>query len=40
MSHLPSFVERSLNLQKEIKAKIVKAINGMYISVQLLKDAR
>lgn len=32
ISHLPSFVRRSLNLQEEIKAKIVKAINKMYVS--------
>jgi hypothetical protein len=40
MSHLPSFVGRSPDLQGEIKAKIVKAVDGMYVSVQLLKDAR
>jgi hypothetical protein len=38
--HLPSFVGRSPDLQEEIKAKIVKAVNGMYISSQLLEDAR
>ena len=40
MSHLPAFVGRSLDLQEEIKAKIVKAIDGMYVSGQLLKDVR
>jgi Cdc6-like AAA superfamily ATPase len=40
MSHLPSFVGRSPDLQGEIKAKIVKAVDGMYVSVQLLEDAR
>ena len=40
MSHLPSFVGRSLDLQEEIKAEIVKAVNGVYVSGQLLKDAR
>ena len=36
MSHLPSFVGRSLDLQEEIKAEIVKAVDGMYVSGQLL----
>ena len=40
MSHLPSFVGRSLDLQEEIKAEIVKAVDGMYVSGQLLEDAR
>jgi hypothetical protein len=40
MSHLPSFVGRSPDLQEEIKAEIVKAVDGMYISGQLLEDAR
>lgn len=31
MSHLPSFVGRSPDLQEEIKAKIVKAVDGMYV---------
>lgn len=39
MSHLPSFVGRSLDLQEEIKAEIVKAVDGMYVSGQLLEDA-
>ena len=39
-SHLPSFVGRSPDLQEEIKAKIVKAVDGMYLSCQLLEDAR
>jgi hypothetical protein len=38
MSHLPSFVKRSLDLQEEIKAKIVKAVDGMYVSGQRLED--
>jgi hypothetical protein len=40
MSHLPSFVRCSPDLQGEIKAKIVKAVDGMYVSVQLLEDVR
>jgi hypothetical protein len=40
MSHLPSFVGRSPVLQEEIKAEIVKAVDGMYVTGQLLKDAR
>lgn len=40
MLHLPSFVGRSLDLQEEIKAEIVKAVDGMYVSSQLLEDAR
>jgi hypothetical protein len=32
MSHLPSFVGRSLDLQEEIKTKIIKAVDGMYVS--------
>jgi Cdc6-like AAA superfamily ATPase len=36
MSHLPSFVGRSLDLQEEIKAEIAKAVDGMYVSGQLL----
>jgi Cdc6-like AAA superfamily ATPase len=40
MSHLPSFVRRSPDLQEEIKAEIVKAVDGMYVSGQLLEDAR
>jgi hypothetical protein len=40
MSHLPSFVGRSPDLQEEIKAEIIKAVDGMYVSGQLLEDAR
>jgi hypothetical protein len=40
MSYLPSFVGRSPDLQEEIKAEIVKAVDGMYVSGQLLEDAR
>lgn len=40
MLQLPSFVGRNLDLQEEIKAKIVKAVDGMYVSSQLLEDAR
>ena len=40
MSRLPSFVGRRLDLQEEIKAEIVKAVDGMYVSGQLLEDAR
>jgi hypothetical protein len=40
MSHLPSFVRHNLDLQEEIKAEIVKAVDRMYVSGQLLKDAR
>jgi hypothetical protein len=39
MSHLPSFVRRSPDLQEEIKTEIVKAVDGMYVSGQLLEDA-
>jgi hypothetical protein len=38
MSHLPSFVGYSLDLQEEIKVKIIKIIDGIYVSGQLLKD--
>jgi hypothetical protein len=31
MSRLPGFVVRSPELQEEIKANIVKAIDGMYV---------
>jgi hypothetical protein len=31
MFRLPGFVVRSLKLQEEIKTKIVKAVNGMYV---------
>ena len=31
ISHLPSFVGRSLYLQEEIKSKIVNAVDGMYV---------
>jgi Cdc6-like AAA superfamily ATPase len=31
MFRLPGFVVRSLELQEEIKTKIVKAVNGMYV---------
>jgi hypothetical protein len=40
MLHLPSFVRRSPDLQEEIKAGIVKAVDGMYVSGQLLEDER
>jgi len=40
ISHLPSFVKRSLDLQEEIKVRIVKAVDRMYVSGQLLEDAR
>ena len=32
ISHLPSFVGHRPDLQEEIKAEIVKAVNGMYVS--------
>jgi Cdc6-like AAA superfamily ATPase len=33
ISHLPSLVERSLDLQEEIKTGIVKAVDGMYVAL-------
>ena len=36
MSYLPSFVERNLDLQEEIKTEIVAAIDGMYIAPLIL----
>jgi hypothetical protein len=35
ISHLPSFVGRSLDLQEEIKTKSVKAVDGMYMSLHV-----
>ena len=36
ISHLPSFVGRSPDLQEEIKTKIVKAVDGMYVVPHIL----
>jgi hypothetical protein len=33
ISNLPLFVSRSPDLQEEIKAEIVKAVDGMYVAV-------
>jgi hypothetical protein len=34
ISHLPSFVERSPDLQEEIKTEIVRAVDGMYVALK------
>ncbi|KAL7755650.1 hypothetical protein ACKLNR_014177 [Fusarium oxysporum f. sp. zingiberi] len=39
MSQLPACVGRSLDLQEEIKAKIVKAVDGMFLLAQLHFDS-
>jgi hypothetical protein len=39
MSHLPSFIERSPDLQEEVKTKIVKAVDGMYVALIVLSYA-
>lgn len=31
MSHLPAFVQRTSDLEEEIKSRIVKAVDGMYV---------
>jgi len=31
MSRLPSFVSRNPDLQEELKAEIIKAVDGMYV---------
>ena len=33
VSHLPAFVERSLDLQEEVKTEIVKAVGDMYVAL-------
>ena len=33
ISHLPSFVKRSPDLQEEVKTEIVKAVDGMYVAL-------
>lgn len=38
ISRLPSFVSRNPNLQEEIKAEIVKAVDGMYVHRQLSEN--
>lgn len=35
LSRLPSFVERRLDLQEEIKTEIVKAVDGMYVAIEI-----
>jgi Cdc6-like AAA superfamily ATPase len=35
ISQLPSFISRSRDLKEEIKSEIIKAVNGMYISLYL-----
>jgi hypothetical protein len=35
MSRLPSFVSRSSDLKEEIKAEIIKAVDGMYVPLLL-----
>lgn len=35
--HLPSFVQRTPNLEEEIKTKIVEAVDGMYVAPCSLK---
>ncbi|MCJ1255063.1 hypothetical protein MMC24_002879 [Lignoscripta atroalba] len=39
MTRLPSFVLRSLDLQEEIKTKIVEAVKGMFLLAQLHLDS-
>ncbi|KAF2193057.1 purine and uridine phosphorylase [Zopfia rhizophila CBS 207.26] len=39
MSQLPSFVRRSSDLQEEIKAGIIKAVDGMFLLAQLHLDS-
>ena len=36
ISHLPSFVRRSLDLQEEVKTYVVEAVDGMYVAPILL----
>jgi hypothetical protein len=36
MLYLLSFVRRSLDLQEEVKTKIVKAVDGMYVVLVVL----
>lgn len=33
ISHLPSFIGRSLDLKEEVKTEIVKAVDGMYVAL-------
>ncbi|KAI5865298.1 hypothetical protein GGS23DRAFT_594839 [Durotheca rogersii] len=39
ISHLPSFVRRSPDLQEEIKSEIIKAVDGMFLLAQLHLDS-
>jgi hypothetical protein len=36
MSHPPSFVGRNPDLQEEVKTKIVKAVDGIYVAIVLI----
>jgi hypothetical protein len=36
ISHLPSFVQRNSDLQEEIKSKITKTVDGMYVTPRIL----
>jgi hypothetical protein len=36
MSYLPSFIGRNLDLQEEVKTKIVEAVDGMYVALIVL----
>jgi hypothetical protein len=38
ISNLPAFVRRSPDLQEEIKIEVVKAVDGMYVSVAVIAD--
>jgi Cdc6-like AAA superfamily ATPase len=36
ISHLPSFIQRSLELQVEVETEIVKAVDGMHVAIMFL----
>lgn len=38
LSQLPGFVSDNLELQEEIKTEIVKAVDGMYVSLPALYE--
>jgi hypothetical protein len=38
ISNLPAFVRRSPDLQEEIKTEVVKAVDGMYVSLAVIVD--
>jgi hypothetical protein len=38
MSQLPGYVRRSSELQEEIKAEIIKAVDGMYVTAHILGE--